>query len=330
MMHDNPFVFTTATGVRQFDEPKNFYVVDHEEPIWSLRREEDDFMEVYRELIDIVPLKFFKVYDDYVDCKYVLPFVFCEAGLSQECSWSKNDFAKFIDGLDEKYREICLRVMYVEDIRDRLAFLYNKIMDIKGLVVLFYVRFGAYYSSIFNVYLDEKKNGVSFFSGQQVEILFALIESIFQKMYTALDLCVKLVWSIKFVPTDYLKYKKIGFQNRQWSDRKNLSGDYDFSDLENYKYRRLVESMRDEFTHNGSWEADRKLYIRFADGVPVERWILLNDHIDGVPEKYVNRSRFYSSGKESFINKDIPDIVACFLVSVSSFLKGLERNIKVR
>jgi len=316
-------MYITAEGQKIKTQPNCFYVTESEISNWSLIEEIEKLDLVYRNLIDSIPLKFFSSLDEYLKKINSSPAILLDTGISPESSLSKKVFEQFLNSIDAKQKKDYYNILYTEDIRDRLGFLHNKMRDIKNLTILFYIQL----SKIPNPYRYTFKNDIYFLCGIEVESSFALLESVFQKMHSSLDLCVKLVHTINFSPIDYQKYHKIKFNNICWSDRKKYDQTYDFSPITNNKHLKTIESLRNEFTHNGSWECSRKVYVQTNMSIEKKRWIMLNDHINGIPSTCINRTRFYSN--ETHINTELPFILSSFFISITDFLELLNNKITV-
>lgn len=319
-------MYITASGKTTDVEPNSFYVVDSDPPEWSFRTEYDKFSTAFSAIMDKIPEKYFATYDTYFNTIEVMPCWVLYTGISPESSLSRAEFEKFIAEVNDTQRETVFRIFYTEDTRDRLNFLQNNISDIKHFAILFYLHFSRIPDA--SPRWGDKKNRIAFVTGPRFDLPFSLLESIFQKMHTVLDLCVKLAYCIHFTPSDYRRYHKIKHQDALWNDRKKISGQFDFGPLESYKFIREIESLRNEFTHNGSWEACRRIYTKVKRGKVVDHWIYLHDHENGIPTKYVNRTRFYSDESNvSHVNETLPAMIQDFLRSVSEFLERIMEKI---
>ncbi len=313
-------MYINEHGIRYTKSPSGFYVKNGNALDWSLMHEETRFKAAFHLLMDKIPEKYFGDIDTYIAHNGQSPIELLSGGLSPEFGGSKTDFEIFISKIPCDKSEKYFKTLYVEDIRDKLNFLFNKIMDIKYLLILFYIYFGE---------IPEKvpkwirKNDIFFVTGPEYDLPFTILESIFQKMHSVLDLCVKMVGCLDFEPTDYCKYYKIKVDGLLWDQRKKFSKKYDFSPIENYEYIKILESLRNEFTHNGSWEACRRVYVEVDNGKISRHWIYLNDHENGTPCRYVNRTRFYSKSNEVHINVILPSMVQTFMLSLCKFLEGI-------
>jgi hypothetical protein len=305
--------------------PVSFYVTNHTSSEWSLDKEEERFQKIFSIVLDLIPAKYFGNIDNYFLALNISPSWLISAGLSPESGLSRVEFENLLRKITKDNAELFYKILYTEDIRDRVNYLQNKISDIKHLTILFYKQFSEIPFKSPDSW--DNKNTTIFVTGTEFDLPFTMLESIFQKMYTALDLCVKLVCSLEFKPIDYTKYHKINFHNIMWIDRKKYNKKYDFSSLENYKYYSLLESLRNDFTHNGSWEACRRIYLKLENGKIVNHWISFNEHEEGIPVKSINRNRFYPTEEEIHINILLPSIIEDYLISMSEFLEKLSLTI---
>ena len=59
---------------------------------------------------------------------------------------------------------------------------------------------------------------------------------------------------------------------------------------------RMIESLRNEAVHNGSWEYQPKVYIITENRKIVERYMLFPDFEEGALSTVKNRRHFFSTG----------------------------------
>ena len=69
---------------------------------------------------------------------------------------------------------------------------------------------------------------------------------------------------------------------------------------------KIVESLRNEVVHNGSWEPNPKVFIRFLNGKIVEKYMLFPDIERGHLATSKNRRHFFSNGTK--VNDIFPKI----------------------
>ena len=74
----------------------------------------------------------------------------------------------------------------------------------------------------------------------------------------------------------------------------------------------LIECLRNEVVHNGTWEESPKVYVKIVDGKIVERFVLFPDFIDGRLDCFKNRKRFFSKAIKA--NDILPDIYNEFMI----------------
>ena len=59
---------------------------------------------------------------------------------------------------------------------------------------------------------------------------------------------------------------------------------------------KMIESLRNEAVHNGSWEDNPKVYVKFGGGKIIERYMLFPDFEEGRLVNFKNRKHFFSRG----------------------------------
>lgn len=68
----------------------------------------------------------------------------------------------------------------------------------------------------------------------------------------------------------------------------------------------LVESLRNEVVHNGTWELNPKIFVKFECGSPIERYMLFPDISQGHLATVKNRKHFFGNGMK--VNEVLPKI----------------------
>ena len=311
----------------------DFYVVKKTDfPFWSI--DDKQLLDYFIKLLDFPVLLFFKDFDNYHSAhksineyyllnSHVKPIIDLNAGITPESITSRNDFSKAINTIPIEKKEVVFRLLYVDDFRDYINFTQNILCDIENLVIEFY-------SKLYDIKIKTEKisdifpNDCLECTGH--EIIFVLLESIFQKIGTLLDFSVKLCDVLSFRPKDYLLYYKLSHGNMLWSDRKKLKN-IDFSPIELTQNIDLIINLRNDFTHNRSWEAKRKVYCKTnAKGKVIKSWIYLHDFSKGIQDTFVNRQRFYSQGEK--INEILPEVLSDFYKGYTLFIGNIISKIQ--
>ena len=72
----------------------------------------------------------------------------------------------------------------------------------------------------------------------------------------------------------------------------------------------IIESLRNEVVHNGTWELNPKVFIKFKDELPVERYMLFPDIAQGHLATVKSRNHFFGSGTK--VNQAFPKIHSAY------------------
>lgn len=82
--------------------------------------------------------------------------------------------------------------------------------------------------------------------------------------------------------------------------------DYKKTLFEECNFVKIIESMRNEVVHNGSWELNPKVYTKLQNGKVIERFMLFPDISQGCLTKVKSRNHFF--GNEKKINNIFPKL----------------------
>lgn len=139
----------------------------------------------------------------------------------------------------------------------------------------------------------------------------ALLETYFIKAYSILDILCKICYEIQEKQSDFSQYKKIKSADVLWGFRKKLL----INETENTLFEKcdlvsMIESLRNESVHNGTWELNPKIFVRYDEGIVGERFMLFPDMLQGRLATVKSRKHFFSKGIK--VNSVLPCIHAEF------------------
>lgn len=139
-----------------------------------------------------------------------------------------------------------------------------------------------------------------------------------------LDMLCKISFEIQNPQKDFSKYINMRSAKMLWGDKKRLTiNGCEGTLFENCDLVRMIESMRNEVVHNGSWELNPKAYTRFEKGEAVERFMLFPDISQGRLAKVKGRNHFFGDRKK--VNDILPRIheeYQCRLLSTIRLLNN--------
>lgn len=266
----------------------------------SLKYELDsELIALYNKLRDI----FFDDIDEYYKELYTMPIFVQDAGQSSDCGVTADLFSKWIR--NEKYREMpnFNKHLYLVDCQFLVGTIQNLLGGMEDAFVNYFIRI----SNINTVKGVDNLNTTLYIMSQNVAGISAGLENYFVKAYSILDMLCKISFEIQNPQKDFSKYVNMKSAKLLWGDKKKLIiNGYEGSLFENCDLVRMIESMRNEVVHNGSWELNPKAYIRFEKGDLVERFMLFPDISQGRLAKVKGRNHFFGNGTK--VNDILPRI----------------------
>ena len=126
-----------------------------------------------------------------------------------------------------------------------------------------------------------------------------------------MDILCKICYEIQEKQSDFSQYKKIKSADVLWGFRKKLL----INETENTLFEKcdlvsMIESLRNESVHNGTWELNPKIFVRYDEGIVGERFMLFPDMLQGRLATVKSRKHFFSKGIK--VNSVLPYIHAEF------------------
>ena len=236
-----------------------------------------------------------------------IPIWVCEGGLSSDYAISKEEFAQFKDA-SIIFPEELNKWIYANDCR----FLVSTLSVLIESLELCYLE---YFEKIIKIDTIKNNNndGVWVVSGALAYDIIFRLETFFIKAYSILDNICKIAYVIENNDIDFRQYKKINCNKILWGDRKKLVKIKRVGTLfEAVEIISLIECLRNEVVHNGTWEESPKVYVKIVDGKIVERFVLFPDFTDGRLDCFKNRKRFFSKAIKA--NDILPDIYNEFMI----------------
>ena len=168
-------------------------------------------------------------------------------------------------------------------------------------------------------------DGVMTISSYRSRQVCAAIETYFTKAYSILDILCKIAYEFEHPMQDFTTYKKMKCADVLWGARKKLKINKEpgtvFEDCEPVQ---IIEAIRSEVVHNGTWELNPKVFLAVKDKEIVERYVLFPDFSQGWLSAVKNRKHFFSSGVK--VNDMLPQIHKEFMERLLATIKYLNTN----
>lgn len=237
--------------------------------------------------------KFANLYFHDLDLYYsessILPVGLHLGGQSSEVMMDKLSFLKCVEQCIPYFDNI-YRHLYVNDCQYLIATVQNLLSSVEHCFVQYYTQIVQIKPLNFSL-----GNSLMITSSKTMELTFFL-ETFFTKLYSILDLMVKIAYEFEHPIDDFMTVTKLGSSEKIWGNRKqlmmnNLIGTV-FEDCE---VIRKVESLRNEAVHNGTWEFSPKVYVEVENQKIIERYMIFPDFEEGRLCTVKNRRHFFSA-----------------------------------
>jgi len=266
----------------------------------SLKYElDDELVSLYDKLRDT----FFNDIDEYYKGLSCLPAFVQEAGQNSDCGLTADVFSKWIQ--DEKCKRITNfnKYLYLVDCQFLVGTIQNLLRGMEDAFVNYFIKI----SNVNTINSTGNLNAIIYEMSQNIVSISAGLENYFIKAYSILDMLCKISFEIQNPQEDFSKYTKMKSADLLWGARKNLAINGSEKTLfQKCELVSMIESMRNEVVHNGTWELNPKVYIRFENGKLVERFMLFPDISQGRLATVKGRKHFFGYGTK--VNDILPRI----------------------
>ena len=294
----------TTVGQNQFFYPGDTLVRKLDLELVNLS---DKFVDLYFPDIDLYYME-----------KLALP-IGLSGGHSSEIPINKNDFLALVNQTLPYCGDI-YRHVYVEDCQYLVCTVQNLLLSAEHCYLQYYIEI----SRIDSDHLELGETLV--ISSPETMRLMFYLETFFIKLYSVLDLIVKIIYELEHPRQSFNTITKLKSAEKLWGDRKKLHmikciGTV-FEDCETIK---IIESLRNEAVHNGTWEFYPKVFLKIKDKKIVERYMLFPDIIDGRLSSAKNRKHFFST--ETKVNDKLVQIHDDFYKRLFTTLQQIDQNI---
>lgn len=249
--------------------------------------------ELEQELIDLYD-KFVAMYFPdlslYYKESYSFPMGLALGGQSSDSSINKHDFVDLVEQYKPYFTDV-YRHLYVADCQYLIS-------TVQNLLVSAEYCFTQYYTQIAQIECRHKLLDGTYITGSEETMQLSFyLETFFVKLYSVLDLMVKIIYEIERPIESFSKLTKIKGAEKLWGDRKDLN----INKLENTIFEdceaiKQIESIRNEAVHNGAWELNPKVFFVVKDQEIIERYMMFPDFDEGRLSTVKNRRHFFSKG----------------------------------
>lgn len=298
-----------------------FYVQEMDSPhVERYVYAEDNKYEIDGELVTLYDKfrdLFFPDTNAYYEELYLLPIYAQTAGIDSDCCLSSKRFVEFFD-MSLKHNPNLYRHIYLNDCQFLISTVQNLIEAMSDCLCNFYVRL----SEIELFQGGSFDNTIVTLSSYQSRHLCFLVETYFTKAYSIMDIFCKIAYEFENPMKDFSKYNKMNCADILWGDRKRLTiNKHPETIFADTSITKMIESIRNEVVHNGTWEIHPKTFLSVKNGEVIERFVLFPDFEQDRLATVKNRKHFFSKGTK--VNDILPLIHKEFMALVLNTAKHL-------
>ena len=249
-----------------------------------------------------------------------MPLALYEAGYNSNYCFSKDGLQKLIDKIAPS-SPVIYRHLYLADCQFLISTIQNLEIGLDYSFVNFFIKLCNLNTEV-HFY---EGDGVLSFASYDAICLASLLESYYTKAYSMLDMLTKIVYELERLPEDISHHQKLQSANVLWGKHKKLR----IYNQENTLFFpndtvRLIESIRNEVVHNGSWEQHPKVFLKLKNKSIIERYMLFPDLEGGILSNLKNRKHFF--GKETRVNDVLPKTHMDFLKMLLNTVSYINKN----
>lgn len=267
--------------------------------------------------------KLMKLYfnaEDYYNEIGSIPQFVQQAGQDSDTSISKDETVELFNEYNEKTPNL-IKHFYLVDVQFLVGTIQNLLSGLHSC-------FCNYYISLCNVApLRINNDGESWTSSIKSRNVAFFIETYFIKAYSILDLLCKIAYEFEHPKQDFTKYQRMNCSNVLWGQRKHLQiNNTPGTVFEDCSTVHVIEALRNEVVHNGSWELNPKIYFVISNSTVQERFMYFPDISQKSLDCFANRKHFFS--QQIKVNQQLPILHMDFLQRVLKTVEWLNNRPK--
>lgn len=278
---------TEEFQIQEFDtDVPDKYVYPNDSIKYSL---DNELASLYDTLVDL----FFEDKKSYYEELKVLPIWVQEAGQNSDYLVSAEMFQELIQSdYSVKFPNL-YKHLYLVDCQFLVGTVQNLLSSMEDAFIRYYVTLATLDCTDRHKELVNS-NGIIFEQSETSRCAAAVLETYFIKAYSVLDIVCKICFEFQNKNEDFSSYKKLKNAKVLWGDRKKLSINNSHNTLfEKCELVSMIESLRNELVHNGTWELNPKIFIRIEDAKVQERYMLFPDMSQGRLATVKGRKHFF-------------------------------------
>ena len=232
-----------------------------------------------------------------------LPIWVQEAGQSSDIAISSYEFTELIE--KSKVPNL-LKYLYLVDCQFLVGTIQNLLCAMETAFIDYYQLIASFPLTEYCKSLTDQDGTIMNISVYSTQASNA-VETYYTKAYSILDIMCKICYEIQHLRTEFNGYQKLKSADILWGSRKKLCINGTVGTVfEKCELISNIEAIRNEIVHNGTWELNPRVFIRFKNGEETERFMLYPDMEQGHLATVKNRRHFFSSDRK--INDVLPII----------------------
>ena len=250
-----------------------------------------------------------------------MPIFAQEAGQNSECGLTAELFSEWIQKDQNKKLPNFYKHLYLVDCQFLVGTIQNLLCGMEDSFIRYYILISSVCVNI----EPSEPNVTMFQMSPYVGTISATLENYFIKAYSILDMLCKIGHEFKTPQKDFSSYKKMRSADILWGARKDLEiNNTEGTIFEKCELISVIESLRNEVVHNGTWELNPKAYIKYKNGVIVEKYMLFPDISQGRLATVKGRKHFFGNGTK--VNEVLPRIHKEFKIRLLNTIKLLNQK----
>lgn len=220
-----------------------------------------------------------------------MPAGLLKGGQSSDILIGKESFEKLKDKFEPFFLSLNKHI-YVNDCQYLVSTVQNLIHSVEYCFIQYFIKLSQI--EVSDTFINES-DVLQVNSQQSMDLVF-YVETFFTKIYSVLDMMVKIVYELENPLNTFHNMSKLKSAEKLWGDRKRIQinklANSIFEDCTTIK---MIESLRNEVVHNGSWEFRPSVYLKFVNNEVTERYMLFPDFYEGRLSTVKNRKHFFST-----------------------------------
>jgi hypothetical protein len=263
------------------------------------------FYEIEGSCIDLydkfTELIFTDIHQYYHELALIPQWVY-HTGVDSDFAGSKDVFNKWVQQIDnERYYSH----LFLADCHALLGSVQNRLLSTK-------TQFQNFFNFLSKVTTEFDEDGEYWTTGENISVVFSTLHDLIITMYSTLDLLSKVSYQFENMPNDFQTYHKMKCSKILFGDKYRINKiNIDGTIFENSKNIQIIENLRHELIHNGTWESVPKVHYKVKDKQVIEKFIFLPDVSEsGTLQVVKNRKRFFSNKYKT--NEYLPILCAEF------------------